>query len=82
MKNGFSIEIKEGDIAGRTDVMVNVQCDLQFLTVNLARAICEINKTVNKTCPAETFKVKNGFWLMVQDIVQTTLAEEVGIKNG
>lgn len=79
--NRFKIEVSECENQpGKVDAIVDVQCDAQFLAANLGRAIVEITKTVDSTAP-DLFECKNGFWLVVCDIVNAHFQKEAGVEN-
>ena len=76
--NRFKIEIVEAE-ENKSDTIIDVQCDVHFLAANLSRAIYEITRTVEENAHG-AFKCKNGFWLLVCDIVNTRLEDEAGVK--
>lgn len=80
MINRFKVEVSERENqSNKVDVIIDVQCDTQFLAANLGRVIVEITKTVDSTAP-DLFECKNGFWLVVCDIVNAHLQKEAGVK--
>lgn len=54
------------------NVIVDAQCTAPFMSMVLASAIVELNEKINKS---NILKVKNGFWLILQDTVNDTLKE-------
>ena len=80
MKNNFKIEVWETETPGKVDAIMNVNCNIEFLTRNIAKTLFEINETVESNAP-DAFNCKNGFWLLVCDIVNAQLEKKAGLKE-
>lgn len=68
-KMGFRLEMKEIDEA-ETDLQFEAHCNLPFMEEALVRGILQAIELVDK---AGGVKVKNGFWLIIQDRVNEKL---------
>lgn len=68
-KMAFRLEMNEIDEA-ETDLQFEVHCNLPFMEMALVRGILQAIELVNK---ANAVKVKNGFWLIIQDRVNEKL---------
>lgn len=72
-KKIMSIEVTKVGL-GHLDTMMSITGGPEDVSMALVEVILKINDCTNGS---DMFKVKNGFWLMIQDMINHELAERV-----